>query len=61
MINVANWLWPQWAYVSMILASLLILANKHGKAVEVKFTNFWRSIAFAIPIWAILICGGFFK
>jgi len=60
MINFAEFGWPQWTILVLILLRLLIYGAKHGQSltVKIKINNCLFNTAILLTI---LYCGGFFS
>jgi hypothetical protein len=59
MINISNWLWPQWAMFLAAATAISLAGFVHGKDAG-KFNGFIVIFRNAIVL-AILAMGGFFK
>ena len=65
----ANWGWPQWTIVALILLRFALNSAKHGQPKvetvgprkgEPELHNGFAALTAAVIWTAVLICGGFF-
>ena len=55
----ANWHWPQWTLLILLVLSLIINTGNHGKPRE-PYNGFTSLISFGMWMF-FLVCGGFFS
>lgn len=60
MIDINNWLWPQWTVIVLWGVGLLLEAAVHGKKKTGNFNILTGIIRTGLSFW-IFYAGGFFK
>jgi hypothetical protein len=59
-VNPANWHWPQWVFLVILVLDVGIGLAKHGEQKEGTHSFWVTAIAAAFVAW-VLLSGGFFK